>query len=59
MGIDKNNSRAFYNLGVALEKLRRLAEAVAAYEKAAELNYVKKDEALKRAQVLRGLSTGK
>lgn len=59
VGIDRSNSRAFYNLGVALEKLGRFAEAVAAYEKAAELNYIKKDEALRRAQVLRSLSTGK
>lgn len=59
VGIDRNNSRAFYNLGVALEKLGRFAEAVAAYEKAADLNYAKKDEALRRAQVLRSVSTGK
>ncbi len=58
VGIDKNNSRAFYNLGVALEKLNRFAEAAAAYEKAAGLNYVKKDEALRRAQILKNAGTG-
>ncbi len=59
VGVDNSNGRAFYNLGVALEKLGRFAEAVAAYEKAAALNYAKKEEALRRAQVLKSLSTGK
>ncbi|MBI2581331.1 tetratricopeptide repeat protein [Candidatus Woesearchaeota archaeon] len=59
VGIDNSNCRAFYNLGVALEKSNRHKEAAEAYEKAAELNYAKKAEALRRAQVLRSLSTGK
>ncbi|MBI2141601.1 tetratricopeptide repeat protein [Candidatus Woesearchaeota archaeon] len=57
--VDNSNGRAFYNLGVALEKSNRHKEAAEAYEKAAELNYAKKAEALRRAQVLRSLSTGK
>lgn len=56
VGIDKNNSRAFYNLGVALEKLNRHEDAAVAYEKAAALNYVKKDEAVRRARILRSLN---
>ena len=54
--IDRNSARAFYNLGVALEKNNRTKEAVEAYEKAAELNYSNKEEALRRAKVLRSLS---
>ncbi len=51
--MDNANARAFYNLGVTLEKLSRAKEAADAHEKAAELNYANKEEALRRARVLR------
>ncbi len=51
--VDRNNARAFYNLGVALEKTKRVKEAVEAYENAARLNYSNREEALRRARLLR------
>ena len=51
--VDRNNARAFYNLGVALEKTNKAKEAVEAYENAARLDYSNKEEALRRAKFLR------
>ncbi|MDO8656556.1 MAG: tetratricopeptide repeat protein, partial [Nanoarchaeota archaeon] len=48
-----HNARAHYNLGVIYEKAGDLAKAMAAYEKAIELNYVRKAEIIPKVKKMK------
>lgn len=49
------HARAYYNKGVVWEKAGRPEKAIACYRQAAELGYVRKEEALERARKLEEL----
>lgn len=48
-----HNARAHYNLGVIYEKAGDLAKAMAAYEKAIELNYVRKADIIPKVKKMK------
>jgi glycosyltransferase involved in cell wall biosynthesis len=48
-----NNARAYFNLAILYEKVNKPEKAIIAYEKAAEFNYKRKDDILKRLEELK------